>query len=48
MTEKIHIGQRRFHNNEEVQMAVREWLLMQEFDFYSDGTFNLLEPEFYI
>ena len=23
-------------------MAVREWLLMQDFDFYSDGNFKLL------
>jgi hypothetical protein len=36
------LGGRRFHNNQEVEMAVGEWLLMQEPDFYGDGMFNLV------
>jgi hypothetical protein len=39
---KQHSGGRRFHSNEEVQMAVREWLRVQEPDFYSDGVFKLV------
>lgn len=30
----------RFHKNEEVQMAVRECLRMQEPDFHQDGIFT--------
>jgi hypothetical protein len=37
-----HLGGRRFHNNEEVEMAVGEWLRMQEPDFYRDGIFKLV------
>jgi hypothetical protein len=33
---------RQFHNNEEVEMAVNEWLCMQEPDFYRDGIFKLV------
>ena len=31
-----HLEGHRLHNNEEVQMAVREWLWIQELEFYSD------------
>jgi hypothetical protein len=31
---------RRFHSNEEAEMAVRGLLRMQEPDFYSDGILN--------
>jgi hypothetical protein len=31
---------RRFHENEEVDMAVREWLRFTESDFYSYGIFQ--------
>jgi hypothetical protein len=37
-----HLGGRRFHNNEEVEMAVGERLRMQEPDFYRDGIFKLV------
>jgi hypothetical protein len=37
-----HLGGRRFHNNEEVEMAVGEWFRMQEPDFYRDGIFKLV------
>jgi hypothetical protein len=30
------------HNNEEVEIAVCEWLLMQEPDFYHKGILNLM------
>jgi hypothetical protein len=33
---------RRFHGNEEVEMAVREWLRMQEHYFFRVGTFKLV------
>jgi hypothetical protein len=36
------LGGRRFHSFEEVEMAVREWLRMQEPDFYPDGIFKLV------
>jgi hypothetical protein len=39
---KQHLGGRRFHNNEEVEMAVREWLWMQEHDLYRNGIFKLV------
>ena len=32
---------RRFHDIEEVQMAVREWLRMQESDFHCDEILKL-------
>ena len=32
----------RFHNNEEVEVAVREWLRMQERDLYHDRIFRLV------
>jgi hypothetical protein len=35
-----HLGGRRFHSNEEVEMAVGEWLQMQEPDFRRDGILN--------
>jgi len=34
---------RRFHNNEEVQMAVGEWLRMQESDFHCDEILKLVK-----
>jgi hypothetical protein len=37
--EQHRVGYRRFHSNEEVEMAVREWMRMQEPDFYRDGIF---------
>ena len=33
----------RFHNNEEVQMAVRECLWMQQFDFHCDEILKLVK-----
>jgi hypothetical protein len=38
---KQHLGGRRWHGNEEVEMAVREWLRMQHPDLYHDGIFKL-------
>jgi hypothetical protein len=32
----------RLHEDEEVEMAVGDWLRMQEPDFYSDGIFKLV------
>jgi hypothetical protein len=37
-----HLEGRRFHNNEEVEMAVREWLRTQKLDFYRDEVFKFL------
>jgi hypothetical protein len=34
---------RRFHGNEGVEIAIREWLRLQSPDFYGDGIFEL-EP----
>jgi len=31
----------RFHDNEEMEMAVREWLQVRGFDLYGDGVSNL-------
>jgi hypothetical protein len=31
-----------FHNNEEVEMAFREWLRMQESDLYRGGFLKLI------
>jgi len=31
-----------FHNNEEIEMAVREWLQMQDPDYCHDRIFNLV------
>jgi hypothetical protein len=39
---KQHLGRRRFHCNAEVEMAVGEWLGMQQPDFYRDGIFKLV------
>jgi hypothetical protein len=39
---KQHLGGRRLHSNEEVQVAVNEWLEMQEHNLYSDGIFKLV------
>jgi hypothetical protein len=39
---KQHLGGRRFHSSEEVEMAVRELLRMQQPDFYCDGIINLV------
>jgi hypothetical protein len=38
---KQHAGGRCFHSNENVEMAVRKWLRVQEPDFDIDGYFNL-------
>jgi hypothetical protein len=35
----LHCG---FHSTEEVQMAVGEWLQMQELSFYHTEIFNLV------
>jgi hypothetical protein len=39
---KQQLAGHRFHNNEEVEMAVREWLQMQKPDFCCDGIFKLV------
>jgi hypothetical protein len=39
---KQHVGGLRFHNNEEVEVAARKWLRMQEPDFYREGIFELV------
>jgi hypothetical protein len=39
---KQHLRGRRFHSEEEVEMAVRDWLRMQEPDFYRDGIVKLV------
>jgi hypothetical protein len=39
---KQHFGGRRFHNNEEVEMALRDLLRMQEPYFYRDGIFKVV------
>jgi hypothetical protein len=39
---KQHLGGRRFHNNEEVEMAVCQWLQKQEPDFNRDEIFKRL------
>ena len=31
-----------FHNNEEVELNIHEWLCMQEPSFYRDGIFKLV------
>jgi hypothetical protein len=38
---KQRLGGRRF-NDDEVEMAVRDWLGMQQPDFYRDGIFKLV------
>jgi hypothetical protein len=38
---KQHSGDRRFHGNEEMEMAVREGVRMQEPHFYCNGNFKL-------
>jgi hypothetical protein len=40
-TLKQRLESRRFHNNEEVEMAACELLQMQQSDFYLDGIFTL-------
>jgi hypothetical protein len=35
------IGSSPPHNNEEMEMVVREWLGMQQPDFYCEGVFKL-------
>jgi hypothetical protein len=37
-----HLGGRRFHNNEEVEMSVGELFRTQETDFYRDEIIKLL------
>jgi hypothetical protein len=32
----------RFHNNQEVETAIREWLPLQKPDFYRGGNFKLV------
>jgi hypothetical protein len=42
------VGDRRFRNEEEeeeVNMAVREWLLMPGFDFYTEGNIVTLKQK---
>jgi hypothetical protein len=39
---KQQLAGRRFHSNEEAEMAVRGLLRMQEPDFYRDGIFKLV------
>lgn len=39
---KTHLGGRRFHNNDEVEMSICEWLPMQETNFHGDGIFKLV------
>jgi hypothetical protein len=39
---KEYFGGRLVHSNEKVEMSVREWLRMQEFDFYRDGIFKFV------
>jgi hypothetical protein len=39
---KQHLGGRRFHSHEEGEITVREWLRMQEPNFYSDGSFEFV------
>jgi hypothetical protein len=36
------MGSREFHNNEKVEIDVREWLRMQNPDFHRDGIFTLV------
>jgi hypothetical protein len=42
---KEQVEGRRFHNNEEVEVAVCEWLQMQDCDLYHDRSFKLV-PRF--
>jgi hypothetical protein len=37
-----HLGYHQFHINVQVEMAIREWLQMQQPDFYCNGIFNLM------
>jgi hypothetical protein len=39
---KQHLKGRRFHSNEEVEMAVRKWLRVQQPGFYGDGIFKVV------
>jgi histone-lysine N-methyltransferase SETMAR len=39
---KQHLSGYQFHNNKGVELAICEWLQMQELDFYCDGTFELV------
>jgi hypothetical protein len=39
---KQHLGGRRFHDNKEVEMTVREWLRMHVIDSYRDIIFKLV------
>jgi hypothetical protein len=40
-----HLEGHWFHNNEEVERAIREWLRMQELYFYHDGIFKIMLGE---
>jgi hypothetical protein len=35
-----HLGGHQFHNSDDVEMAVCEWLQMQDPDFCHDGSFK--------
>jgi hypothetical protein len=37
-----HLRRRRFHRNEEVETALREWLRMQKPHMQRDGVLNLV------
>jgi hypothetical protein len=38
---KEHLPGRNFHSNEEVEIAIPEWLWVEDADFYIDGIFKL-------
>ena len=40
---KDHLWYRRFHNKEEVEIAVHEWLEVQKSDFYCEGLFKVYQ-----
>jgi hypothetical protein len=37
-----NLGSHQFHNNEELEMAVGEWVQMHEPDLYCNGIFKLM------
>jgi hypothetical protein len=40
--ENQHFGCLRFHSNQEVEVAVREWFRMREPDLYCSGIFKFM------
>jgi len=40
---KHHLGGHQFHSSEEVEMALCEWLQMEEPDFYHNRNLNLYQ-----